>query len=623
MKVLLIFLLGFYSCSSAFAQNAKDSLFLLLSESVKEEEKATLYSQIGWKHYPNSPDSMQFYFSQAIANSKKPNLIASAERGIGVAFYLLTDYEKAAAQSLKALEIFQAEGNLYGVGKCYNSLGLNFSSRKNYQTAVEYHWKSMGIALKLIETLQDEDSLLLAKEMLGHNYINLIVSYEISPQKDSTLYYIEKSIDWFTALQDSFYLAMSYSRKANALYTLQQYDEAIEINRFVNTTFRNLSQFEKVFTWLGIAQNSLELGNIKQSIEYALMGYTLAKKIEANWHLQHLTRVLAKGYALQGNYAEAYQYHTEYKSVSDTLFSQESEKRINYLLLKQKDLENAQLVQENRLKEEELTVKNQQILLVLGGLGLIILLLVVQYRNSQKLKALNNQLNETNATKDKFFSIIAHDLRSPFNAMNDFLQMFQQGVTEWSEQELRDFSGLMLSSVSNVSKLLENLLEWASLQTNRLNFNPQDFSINELIEENNTVLNQIAEKKQIQLKQLSKGETIVHADRNMVSTVLRNLINNALKFTEKGGEVTIEHEPVMDGKLKVTVSDTGRGIAASVLSKLFNVSEKHSTKGAAQEEGTGLGLVLCKEFIEKHGGALTVESTEGKGSAFSFTLPIQ
>lgn len=628
MRVLLALVFQFLGITMLFAQSSKDSLLLVLGTTTDAQERAEAFYLLGWKYYPNSPDSMLHFLDKSIESTDDVQTIANSERALGVATYLLTEYQGAMEHYMEALDGFQAIGDDFGIAKCYNSIGLCLSSMKNYEAALAYHWKSLGILKKILNTYSDPDSLLKARASQGHNYINLIVSYEESPQKDSTLFYTQKSIELFESLSDSFYLAMSYNRQAQALYRLGRYSESIENNRFVFNNFKDLSPYEETFTYLGIAQNSVELGDIETSIDYGIKAYDLAKKNKANWHLQHCARVLSKAYAQQGQFEKAYQYHVEYKSLSDTLFNQNNERRISNLMLKQQELRNDKLIQENKLNEERISRKNQQIYLGIAGLLTLGIFVLLLYKNQRKQKYLNNQLTlvnqelkESNSSKDKFFSIIAHDLKAPFNSILGFLHILKMQLEKLSKEEILSFTDMMLSTTNNTYKLLENLLEWSRLQTGDISYNPSKFLINEAINESVELFVKVAEAKNIALKMEDNKAISVVADRNMVNTVLRNLISNAIKFTKSGGEVTLLCREVND-RVEVLVKDNGIGIPENMLPTLFDASEKFSTQGTEQEKGTGLGLALSKEFMEKHNSTITVRSEERKGSEFSFDLSI-
>jgi signal transduction histidine kinase len=241
-------------------------------------------------------------------------------------------------------------------------------------------------------------------------------------------------------------------------------------------------------------------------------------------------------------------------------------------------------------------------------------------KTEAEIKHKNEELELLNATKDKFFNIIAHDLKSPFNAIMGFSELLVERVQEKNYEGIDKFAGIILKSSGRAIELLMNLMDWARSQTGKMEFIPEYFQIIDFIEETTPLFDDIAGQKSISIrKNLSQGAT-VFADKTMISTVLRNLISNAIKFTNTGGEIVIS---VVNktSELTVSVSDNGVGISKSALEKLFRLDENYSTTGTNNEQGTGLGLILCKEFIEKHGGKIWVESEVGKGSTFSFSLP--
>ncbi len=612
MKLLFIIFGILFFSQNVVAQSKTDSLRLLLNNEVSERRKIALTLELGKAFYPDNNDSSLYYLSPLLDNpSISTDTLALIEQAIGIAYYVSGNYDNSAKHNLKAMQLFKKEKNLSGIAEIYNTMGLTFSTLKRHQKSAEYHWKSIEIATQLGDS-----------RLIGRNCINLAINYKVLPTQDSTLYYANKAIEIFTAIKNDFQLAMSYNHKADAYYNSANYEEAIRWNSYVLENFPKLSKWEECFSYLGLAKSFLPLGQSKESIQYGLKGYEIAASLNANWDLQQLTKVLAASYELEENYHEAYRYYKEYKALSDTLFNKESEMRINFLLLEQKDLENIQLEQENRLKEEELTIKNQQIAIFIIAIVAFILLVVLQFRNSKRLSRLNNELKMLNQTKDKFFAIIAHDIKSPFNSLLGFLNILKNPKSNLSGTELHQFSELLFQSANNVYKLLENLLEWARLQTNNIEFKPSVFSLEEVVAENIALLNPVANNKQIQITSEVPKEQKVHADLYMVSTIIRNLISNAIKFTKREGEIHVSSQLKGD-LLEVSIRDTGVGMDSEQISQLFNIAKKISTKGTEKELGTGLGLVLCKEFIEKNKGTLSVESELQKGSTFSFTLPVK
>ncbi len=240
---------------------------------------------------------------------------------------------------------------------------------------------------------------------------------------------------------------------------------------------------------------------------------------------------------------------------------------------------------------------------------------------NQKLMESEQQLKELNANKDKFFSIISHDLKSPFTSLLGFAEYLVEDLDELSKEEIKEFSTNIYKSAKNIFNLLENLLQWSRIQSGKIQYTPSQFSLTSLIDTIIALFQVNATKKKVKLINEVTDEITVFADKFMVDAVIRNLLSNAIKFTKAGGEVRIK---VMekDDMLYVSVKDDGVGMKEEIKNKLFKIDQHVTTKGTEQEKGTGLGLILSKEFVEKNGGEIWVETEEGKGSEFIFTLPV-
>jgi signal transduction histidine kinase/CheY-like chemotaxis protein len=272
-------------------------------------------------------------------------------------------------------------------------------------------------------------------------------------------------------------------------------------------------------------------------------------------------------------------------------------------------------------------VKNQTFWLVFihffilagGAFGLLF-----YYRMSVKylseIQQSNSELLQLNATKDKFFNIIAHDLKSPFNSIMGFSELLTDQIKEKDYEGIDEYAGIIEQSSKRAMDLLENLLEWSRSQTGRLEYNPEFFELGDFIEAATPVFDDVARQKSITIKRSLPRTIHVYADKHMISAVMRNLISNAIKFTRQDGEIKISAEKRAN-EIFVSVSDNGVGISTRRIDNLFRLDKSESTTGTAKEQGTGLGLILCKEFVEKHGGKIWVESEEGIGTTFYFTLP--
>ncbi len=238
----------------------------------------------------------------------------------------------------------------------------------------------------------------------------------------------------------------------------------------------------------------------------------------------------------------------------------------------------------------------------------------------EDLRESEARLNELNATKDKFFSIIAHDLKSPFNTIMGFSDLLAEQVQEKNFEGILEYAGIIQDSSKRAMDLLINLLEWSRSQTGKMEFRPEPIKIVELINGVTALLNDSANQKSISISVNSPQNSLLFADKPMISTILRNLISNAVKFTNPGGKILISTEQ-NHLELRVTITDNGVGMKKETVEKLFRIDTSYSTKGTQNEQGTGLGLILCKEFVEKHGGKIWGESEPGIGSKFCFTIP--
>jgi len=237
-----------------------------------------------------------------------------------------------------------------------------------------------------------------------------------------------------------------------------------------------------------------------------------------------------------------------------------------------------------------------------------------------ELKIKNEQLKELNATKDKFFSIIAHDLKTPFSGILGFSEILKEEARNLDIGSIEDYADIINSTAKQTFKLLENLLDWARMQQGGFHFEPKTISFNYLFKTEIEGLKNSADRKNITLVNGTAKEIFFTADEKMLNTVLRNLIANAIKFTPKDGKITVKALKKVD-HVEVSISDTGVGMEKETIDKLFKIETSFTSRGTENEKGTGLGLLLCKEFVEKHGGTIWVDSEIGKGSTFTFSIP--
>ena len=239
--------------------------------------------------------------------------------------------------------------------------------------------------------------------------------------------------------------------------------------------------------------------------------------------------------------------------------------------------------------------------------------------NEEKIVEYSEELKEINASKDKFFSIIAHDLKSPFHGLLGLTRMIAEEYNTMSKDEIKNYLKVIKESTESTYKLIENLLEWSRLESGKIKYNPALQNMFMIVEDTRILLNQNARLKNINLKNKVSHQSFIWGDDAMLQSLVQNLISNAIKFTPNGGSIEVL-EKQQDDFIEYTISDSGVGIKEKDLDKLFRIDVSFSTKGTQQEKGTGLGLILCKEIVNIHGGNIKVTSKIGAGTKIIFTL---
>ncbi|MGE5457553.1 MAG: ATP-binding protein, partial [Methanococcaceae archaeon] len=242
-------------------------------------------------------------------------------------------------------------------------------------------------------------------------------------------------------------------------------------------------------------------------------------------------------------------------------------------------------------------------------------------RAENEILTINNKLKELNATKDKLISILAHDLRSPFQGFLGLTDILANSIDELEKSDISEYARELNDTAKKIFGLLNNLLEWSRVQTGKIEFKPLRLDLRKEIELIINLFSSISKSKEIEIINQVPEQAVIFADRNMLSTVLRNLVSNAIKFTNFNGQISIGSE-ILENFISISVKDTGVGMTREIMDKLFRIDSIFTSRGTNNEEGTGFGLVLCREMIEKNGGNIKAESTPGVGACFTFTLPL-
>ena len=418
----------------------------------------------------------------------------------------------------------------------------------------------------------------------------------------------------------------------------------------LNKAFEAFSEAWTVFKKLGWNHYESEIkegfGNILSSqgkYKEAIAAYSESMRSTEHFNrgfgLKKSTyQKMAKAYELMGDYKSALKYHVLFAQYSDSLNQKEkyeklvsiekqyeTEKKENEIIRLQtrQELTNVQLRKNKQLKILGFVTASLLLIFVLFVLiryfDKIKLNRLLEQKN-KKIEHSENELRVLNASKNKFFSIIAHDLKNPFHTVMGYSWLLSKDYELFTEEERRKFASDIHHSTNNIFRLLQNLLEWSKSQTGRLIFNPREIEFKRIIESSVSVLRSLADQKNIEIKFDYNDDLILFADPLMIETVLRNLINNAIKFTPEDGLIEITANQI-DGQISICVKDSGIGISEEDVLNLFLIDSTVKRKGTNNEDGSGLGLILCKEFVDKNNGTIWVNSSPGKGSSFFFTVP--
>jgi signal transduction histidine kinase len=421
-------------------------------------------------------------------------------------------------------------------------------------------------------------------------------------------------------------ITKDYTRALNNYKAALEVSQAIQDDDAIARSFNNIGK-------LYYTQKNYEraVANLELAFPKAQQAQDLAQ-------MEISTTYLSWSYKELSDFKKSLQYREQHLEIRNMIQRERDERKLiemeNNSVIDQKEteidkLDAKRVAHEKQLAEEKRT---RYFLFALIALAIVIAILgFYLYRSKRKSNLIlqlandkitnqNIELQQLNATKDKFFSIISHDLKGPLNSLTSFSGLLINYFDSLSKEEIQTLAKDLDKSLKNLFALLENLLEWSRSQTGAIEFKAEAFDLTEVITQNVDLLTAQAGTKEIKLLYSEAQPITVRAHKNSVNTVIRNLISNAIKFTPKGGTITVTAKPSNEETL-ISIADTGVGMSAEVINKLFRIDTKHSTKGTADEKGTGLGLVLCKDFIEKNNGSIGVHSEENKGSTFFFTLP--
>ena len=615
-------ILIFGSCIS-FSQNS-DSIKQLISTTTDNSKLIELYQNLT-KSYLNRNDSNSVKTAQKLIDLTKisgtDSDLASAYDVMGLALKTKGNVFLSVEYLLKEKELREKFADDLGLANCLKNLGESYRSFSEHVSAFENLYK----ALTIFKQLHYQKGIAETLNRIGAVYAEIQIN-------------------------DSILNAISYATESNVIAEkIRDIDLQVSNHLIIGASHIFLNNFkpglENLFISLGLIDSANErfhrslilkdiatayygLKDYPKAIQYGMQSYKYSLDDDILVYKWLSTHILFMTYQDINQIDSAYKYLNLFINYKGTLYDQDKERAIHLVEGKyQKEK------YDSELKNEEKVNKMMNLIYIISFLPLLIILIAFIFRYN-KLKKINLTLSQQNtiienqkeeltilnATKDKFFSIIAHDLRNPIGSFKNTTTLLSNTHTTISEKERVEFIDLMMESSKSLYSLLENLLEWSRSQRGTIPFVPVEFQIKRISNDALDTLTSVAAQKNIKIENKINESTVITADPNMVKTIIRNLISNAIKFTPENGVITLDS--ILDGdNFRFSVKDTGIGMTEEMIAKLFRIDQSTTTLGTANEKGTGLGLILCKEFVEKHGGRIWVESQPQQGSTFYFTVP--
>jgi len=678
---LTIFFLCFFNCiafniqaqdgtQASYTEAQLDSLKTVYNTTKSDSIKLKIALNFLNDYEVSDPDS-NYAFAlhvQQLAESQKDSAtLGFVNQYLAVLSTYRGDNYKALQFGLDALKYYEKAGNAQAVATIWNNLGESYFELDLYNEAYDYYNKSLnkyqtipdslgitvatynvGRVLKamgqldkakefikdakhLSETIGDVAGIPYALHDLGEIYLlegkldlalkTLLDALEVCEENKDVL-------ELYTLMPEILNkIAIVYRKKKNFNEALKYHDKALE---YYDKLSNESGMAE---TYLGKGRTLATSGNLSQATRLLNTGLSMAideknKGLEVDFY-EELSRL----YQDKKDYQKSLEFYKKFKVLGDSLYSEKKSEQFAQLQIKyetqKKDIEIALLNQREDQRQSQL--KNEEFLrnILVVILAFTAVLLVTLYRSGERRKKINELLvvhqKEIEAKskelegllelKDKFFSIVSHDLRSPINALVGILDMLDEG--HLTQEELIQVTQSLRIRLNNTRKLLDNLLDWAMVQMNEIEIKNEPHSLQHIVEENLTFFREVNDKD---ISFFNKVEEIkVVADKNMLDLVIRNLISNSIKFTEEKGTVEVYTE-TKGADLIVCIKDNGIGMTPEQVNKVFDNKLIYTTPGTSNEKGTGLGLRLCKEFVDRMGGSIWVESEEGKGSIFKFTV---
>jgi signal transduction histidine kinase len=605
-----------------------DSITTSIMNIFKEHGEMDLYA-----HCLNNLGSSLFYQGDLVESEKyKREALEYYEPGsqdyletsfdIVISMYQQSRYTEALKRLLPLAEQFKAKGDDYYYANSLVMMANIYDGQDNRESAKEY----FKLYVEKCKAIGFQSG-------VGGGNLNLANVYHQEGHYRKALEHATVAREIFESNDNPYQLSNTMNTIAGIHQSMGEYSKSWS---FYDQALQLSEQYGFKNRISEIYQNQSNLllleENYPEAIEKARKAFQIGQQTRTYKRIRDAAFNLYDANKALGRNDSALHYHEAYARYKDSVRSEQNSQQVQALKtnfeIRRRTWENERLEADNQLQALQIKQQRSQILIFALVLALAVGIVALLVLMNRKLKAKNRiissqkeELKKTNALKDNMFSIIAHDLRGPIGNFQGLLELMGKGSKHNDPDENDEILELMRQSASSTYSLLENLLNWARAQKDEIDFRPKAENLRDLVNEVVQLKSSEAEQKDIRLNHNLDTDLHGKVDYHMVNLVIRNLVDNAIKFTPRGGEVDIRGEATEEA-IKIAVKDSGQGMPEEVRQKVFDPYDHHTEAGTENEKGSGLGLKLCREFIAKHSGDIWVETTQGQGTTFVFTLPV-
>lgn len=615
------------------AQQGIDSLEHLLTESLADTQRVNVLNELSRELSFVQPSRATELLQQSLPLSLKLNYgrgAANAYRMLA-SLYAQEENNYLSAEYLeRALEYFEANHDSVGIANCYITLGHIYRRQGNREEEIRYHKRSfeMFARLGIVERIA------VTSHNLGESYFN---NHDFPKAEYYTLYsiHLNDSIHNLTVLSSCYkVMGMLYVQMNRPDDAERYFNKVLDLSNALGKNSQKVATIESLIQLSRLAKahgdRDRQINLLKQAVDIARANHLLVL-------VQTIYSEILRYYVQSNQQHYVLYYLNEFTAVNDSLLAQQQRDRSSLLKTAMEgfklEREKERLIATTQKQDAEIHEQNL-LLLIVGIIGLFLAgFIFLLKRVNSRVKATNRilieqgaeiaeqkgQLEVLNSTKDKFFSIVAHDLRSPLASLKSYSMLIADHADTLTKEEFKSMGAQLADSVENTLKLTDNLITWARIQRGDISVNRQAVAIHPIVRDVFALYRAIAEAKNITLYNDVPPDIQAYADHDHVDFILRNLINNAIKFTKPGGSIRVQGTSTQS-EIKITVTDTGVGMNEQMLRSLFTVGNR-TTAGTGGEKGTGLGLTVCSEFAQKNNGILKALSKPGEGTTFIMILP--